>query len=81
MGLLWGGSIFVYGAAAPRLGKLGPAIGWPLSLTMGLLTANLCGMLAGEWKLSRRKERVWMLVGLAILLVAIIALGWSSTLA
>jgi L-rhamnose-H+ transport protein len=81
MGLLWGGSIFVYGAAAPRLGRLGPAIGWPLSLTMGLLTANLCGMLAGEWKLSRRKERVWMIVGLAILLVAIIALGWSSTLA
>jgi L-rhamnose-H+ transport protein len=81
MGLLWGGSIFVYGAAAPRLGKLGPAIGWPLSLTVGLLTANLCGMLAGEWKLSHRAERMWMIAGLAILLVAIITLGWSSTLA
>lgn len=81
MGLLWSGSIFAYGAGAPRLGKLGPAIGWPLSLTMGLLTANLCGMLAGEWKLSRRAERVWMIAGLAVLLVAIITLGWSSTLA
>jgi L-rhamnose-H+ transport protein len=81
MGLLWGGSIFVYGAAAPKLGRLGPAIGWPLSLTVGLLTANLCGMLAGEWKLSRRAERAWMMAGLAILLVAIITLGWSSILA
>jgi L-rhamnose-H+ transport protein len=35
MGLLWGGSIFVYGSAAPKLGKLGPAIGWPLSLAIG----------------------------------------------
>jgi L-rhamnose-H+ transport protein len=80
MGLLWGGSIFVYGSAAPKLGKLGPAIGWPLSLTVGLLTANLCGILAGEWKLSRRAERAWMTGGLLILLLAIVTLGWSSTL-
>jgi L-rhamnose-H+ transport protein len=80
MGLLWGGSIFVYGSAAPKLGKLGPAIGWPLSLTVGLLTANLCGILAGEWKLSRAPERAWMAAGLATLVAAIITLGWSSTL-
>lgn len=80
MGLLWGGSIFVYGSAAPKLGKLGPAIGWPLSLTVGLLTANVCGILAGEWKLSRAAARAWMAAGLAILIVAIITLGWSSTL-
>jgi len=81
MGLLWGGSIFVYGSAAPRLGTLGPAIGWPLSLSVGLLTANLCGIFAGEWRFSRRVERVLMGVGLFILILAIITLGWSSTLA
>ena len=80
MGLLWGGSIFVYGAASPKLGALGPAIGWPLSLTVGLVTANICGMLAGEWKLSRFAERAWMAAGLAILVGAIVTLGWSSTL-
>jgi len=80
MGLLWGGSIFVYGAASPKLGALGPAIGWPLSLTVGLLTANVCGMLAGEWKLSRFTERAWMAAGLAVLVAAIVTLGWSSTL-
>ncbi len=81
MGLLWGGSIFVYGSAAPKLGKLGPAIGWPLSLSVGLLTANLCGIFAGEWRFSRAVERVFMGVGLFILIIAIVALGWSSTLA
>ncbi len=81
MGLLWGGSIFVYGSAAPKLGKLGPAIGWPLSLAVGLLTANICGMLAGEWKLARVAERSWMAAGLVILIGAVFVLGWSSTLA
>lgn len=80
MGLLWGGNTFAYGAAAPRLGKLGSAIGWPITLTAGLLTANLCGILAGEWKLSQTFERAWMTAGLFILLAAIVILGWSSTL-
>jgi len=80
MGLLWGGNIFVYGAAAPKLGKLGPAIGWPLTLVVGLLTANACGIIAGEWKNTGRRERVWMGAGLAVLLVAIGVLGWSATL-
>jgi L-rhamnose-H+ transport protein len=81
MGLLWGGSIFVYGSAAPKLGRLGPAIGWPLSLSVGLLTANLCGIFAGEWRFSRSVERVFMGAGLLILIIAIIVLGWASTLA
>ena len=79
MGLLWGGSIFAYGAAAPKLGKLGPAIGWPISLTAGLLLANFCGLLAGEWKLARLAARRWMLVGLAILVCSIAVLGWSGS--
>ena len=81
MGLLWGGSIFAYGAASPKLGKLGPAIGWPLSLVVSLVTANCCGFLTGEWKLSSLAARRWMMAGLAILLVAISILGWSGSLA
>ena len=80
MGLLWRGGIFVYGSAAPKLGKLGPAIGWPISLTAGLLTANFCGLLAGEWKLTHPSARRWMMVGLAILLGSIGILSWSGSL-
>lgn len=81
MGLLWGGSIFAYGAAAPRLGKVGPAIGWPLSLVVSLVTANFCGFVAGEWKLSSLAARRWMMLGVAILLGSIGILGWSGRLA
>ncbi len=80
MGLLWGGSIFVYGSAAPKLGKLGPAIGWPISLMVGLLTANFCGLLAGEWKFAQPTARHWMAAGLAILLCSIGILGWAGSL-
>lgn len=80
MGLLWGGSTFVYGFASPAMGKLGPAIGWPLSLVTGLITANISGFSTGEWKFTQQKEQRWMAAGLTVLLIAIITLGWSSTL-
>jgi L-rhamnose-H+ transport protein len=80
MGLMWGGHTYLYGFASPKLGKLGPAIGWPLTLMAGLITVNACGFLAGEWKLTRLRDRQWMALGLLITLAAIAVLGWSSTL-
>lgn len=80
MGLLWGGDIFLYGYASPLIGRLGPAIGWPLKLIAGLLTANLIGIFCGEWRLTGAKDRSWMIAGLIVLLVAIPILAWASTL-
>jgi L-rhamnose-H+ transport protein len=81
MGVLWEGGLFAYGAAATKLGKLGPAIGWPLSLVVSLVTANCIGFVTGEWKVCTRAARCWMGAGLAILLGAIGILGWSGSLA
>jgi L-rhamnose-H+ transport protein len=78
MALLWGGSIFVYGAAAPRLGALGTAIGWPLSLATGLVLANIFGLALGEWRQAPRRARNWMYSGIGILLVAIVVLSQAS---
>ena len=78
MALLWGGSIFVYGAAAPRLGALGAAIGWPLSLATGLVLANVIGLAVGEWRQAPRRARAWMYSGIGILVVAIVVLSRAS---
>jgi L-rhamnose-H+ transport protein len=75
MALLWGGSIFVYGAAAPMLGSLGTAIGWPLSLATGLMLANAIGIGLGEWRRSPRSAQQWLYSGIAVLLIAIVLLG------
>lgn len=78
MALLWGGSIFVYGAAAPRLGSLGTSIGWPLSLATGLLLANAIGIGLGEWRQAPKAAKRFMYCGIVVLLVAIIILSRTS---
>jgi len=78
MAVLWGGSIFVYGAAVPRLGPLGTAIGWPLSLATGLLLANAIGIGLGEWRRAPTRARGWMYSGIAVLLIAIAVLSRAN---
>jgi L-rhamnose-H+ transport protein len=80
MGLLWGGSIFLYGAATPKLGRFGPSVGWPLSLATGLLVANLMGVLLGEWRNSTRLARRRMYAGIWTLLAAIALCASASGL-
>jgi L-rhamnose-H+ transport protein len=75
MGLLWGGSIFLYGAATPRLGRFGPSVGWPLSLAVALVVANMMGILLGEWRTAgpsaiRRFRGAMALLFTAIVLCA-----------
>ena len=78
MAVLWGGSIFVYGAAAPRLGSLGPSIGWPLSLATGLLLANLIGISLGEWRRVPQAAKTLMYSGILVLIFAIVVLSRAS---
>jgi L-rhamnose-H+ transport protein len=78
MGLLWGGSIFLYGAATPLLGDIGPSIGWPLSLAVGLLVANVMGVLLGEWRDVSPAAVSRMRLGIVILLGAIVLCGLSA---
>lgn len=80
MGLLWGGSIYLYGAATPRLGRIGPSIGWPLSLAVALVVANGMGILLGEWRAATSDAVSWMRGGIAVLLVAILLCSLSSAL-
>jgi L-rhamnose-H+ transport protein len=81
MGLLWGGDILVYGTASPMLGKLGPAIGWPIKLIGGMVAANVAGMLIGEWNATQKPEMRWLAAGFVTVLIAVALLSWSSTLA
>jgi L-rhamnose-H+ transport protein len=78
MGLLWGGSIFLYGAATPRLGTIGPSIGWPLSLAVGLLVANLMGLLLGEWRGAGSPAVRTMNFAIVTLLCAIVLCAVST---
>ena len=81
MGLLWGGSIFLYGAAVPKLGDIGSSIGWPLSLAVGLVVANGMGLFLGEWRSAAHEAAARMRWGLLILLGAIVLCAVSARMA
>ncbi len=81
MGVLWGGSIFLYGAATPLLGDIGPSIGWPLSLAVALVVANLTGILLGEWKSVEREAVRRMRAGVILMLGAIVLCGAAAKMA
>ena len=80
MGLLWTTGIFLYGAATPLLGDIGPSIGWPLSLAVALMVANLMGVLLGEWRQAGQAASRRMRAGILMLLAAILCCALSTQL-
>jgi len=71
MGIILFGSFMAYGAGATALGPLGGIIGWPLFMSMSLITSNLWGALTGEWAGASRRSYGYSLVGIGLLIVAI----------
>jgi L-rhamnose-H+ transport protein len=81
MGALWFSSLVVYGAAAARMGDLGPVLGWPLFMSAIILTSNVWGLAIGEWKGAARASLVTMFAGLGGLILGFCILAWSSRVA
>ncbi len=70
MAVLWMGSIAVYGVASVYLGALGTSIGWALFQIFMIMTANLSGVLTGEWKSAPRRATRHLWIGLTLLAIA-----------
>jgi L-rhamnose-H+ transport protein len=77
MGALWMGGITIYGAAAVSLGHLGVVVGWPLFMSMVIISGNVWGFITGEW--HQAPIAAWRLnfvgVGVLIAAIAIISIG------
>jgi L-rhamnose-H+ transport protein len=80
MGLLWIAGFVCYAPGARLLGPLGPSVGWAIMLSAMVITANLGGFLAGEWKGASRQAYGFLLSGIATLLVAIGVVGYANHL-
>ena len=71
MGIVLFGSFVAYGMGATALGPLGGIVGWPLFMSMSLITSNVWGALTGEWVGASRRSHAYSLIGIAFLIVAI----------
>jgi L-rhamnose-H+ transport protein len=79
MGLMWFGGIAVYGVGAAAMGSpMGAVVGWPVFMSMVIVTANLWGALTGEWQGAGRKAKTLSWLGVAILIVAIVVIARVS---
>jgi L-rhamnose-H+ transport protein len=70
MGVLWMGAFAVYGVSSVYLGILGTSVGWALFQIFMIMTANLSGVLTGEWKGAPAAARRGLWAGLALLAAA-----------
>ena len=77
MGLFWMGAFAIYGVSSVYLGALGTSIGWALFQIFMIMTANLSGVLTGEWKTApvHAKRGLWIGLGLLALATVVIAAG------
>jgi L-rhamnose-H+ transport protein len=78
MGILWMGAVAVYGVASVYLGSLGTSVGWGLFQIFIIITANLSGLLAGEWSGAPGGARGKLYTGLALLILATLLLAIAN---
>src|SRR5262245_58705776 len=78
MALFWFGSTLLYGVASTKLGSLGPVVGWPLFMSLIVITASMLGIATGEWKNTGKKALRIQLTGVFILIVAVVVLSRAS---
>jgi L-rhamnose-H+ transport protein len=78
MGILWFGGISIYGMGASTMGPLGGVLGWPVFMSMVIVTANIHGVLSGEWAGTSAKARGLSWLGIGILIVAIIVISMAA---
>ncbi len=78
MGACWFGSTLLYGLAAVELGSWGPVIGWPLFMSLIVITASMLGMLTGEWTNAGSRPMRIQWTGVLFLVLAVFVLAGSS---
>ncbi len=80
MAALWMGSSAIYGVAMARIGDMGPVLGWPLFMSVIIVTSSGWGFLTGEWRGAGSKAVRAMLVAIGLLVLGFCTLAYSGTL-
>lgn len=78
MAVFWFGSTMLYGLSTVKLGAWGPILGWPLFMSLIVITASMLGMFTGEWKNSGAAPLRIQWAGVALLVLAVFILASTS---
>jgi L-rhamnose-H+ transport protein len=80
MGAIWILSITLYGRGASMMGPLGDSVGWAVFYGCIIIFSALWGIIAGEWREGKGRPLRTLYAGLAILMFAIVILGYGDSL-
>ena len=78
MAVFWFGSTLLYGVSAGKLGSWGPILGWPLFMSLIVITASFHGVRTGEWENTGKQPLRIQLAGVGVLVLAVFVLAASS---
>jgi L-rhamnose-H+ transport protein len=75
MAVLWFASTIMYGVASGKLGELGVVLGWPLFMSLIVITASILGVVTGEWKNTGKTPLRIQMAGAGTLVLAVLVLS------
>jgi L-rhamnose-H+ transport protein len=78
MAAFWFGSTSLYGIASGQLGSWGTILGWPLFMSLIVITASVLGILTGEWKNSGQQPLRIQMSAVGVLVLAVFVLAVAS---
>ncbi len=78
MAVFWFGSTSLYGIASGKLGSWGTILGWPLFMSLIVITASVLGIVTGEWKNSGKQPLRIQMGAVAVLVLAVFVLSAAS---
>ncbi len=78
MAAFWFGSTILYGISTGKLGELGAVLGWPLFMSLIVITASVLGIVTGEWKGTGKTPLRIQISGVAVLVLAVFVLAKAS---
>ena len=79
MAAFWFGSTSLYGISTQKLGSWGTILGWPLFMSLIVITATMLGVLTGEWKNAGKRLLRIQMAAVAVLVLAVFVLGSTAT--
>lgn len=77
-GVLWYGSILLYGMGCNFMGEHAASIGWAIMQATAILASNVAGIIMGEWKNASKVSLIKMAGGMSFLILGVIIISMSS---
>jgi len=76
-GIVWYGSIFLYGIGCNYIGDNAASIGWAMMQTISIIAGNVAGIMMGEWKGASRASWTKMLIGMFFLILGVLIISMN----